>query len=222
MSGKIWLMSKRWPDKTIIGLTGNIATGKSAVMDMAAARGALTLDADEVVHQILAGDSGVQSDIVLAFGEQMRRPDGGIDRDALASVVFKEPMKLRHLEGIVHPAVRRALLHRIDDSPADIVVIEAIKLLEGGLAAECDEIWVTRCPEEKQIERLTVCRGMDRDTANMRVKAQSAQEDKVARADVVIDTDGTLADTKAQFESAWRGLVQEFMVPSAQSPEGLS
>jgi dephospho-CoA kinase len=202
-------MSKRWPDKTIIGLTGNIATGKSAVMEMAAEKGAFTLDADEIVHRIQDGDSDVQTDIALAFGQQVRKPDGGIDRKALGSIVFKDPAALRRLEQIIHPAVRRALLQRIDANPAGVVVIEAIKLLEGGLAAECDQIWVTRCPVEKQIERLMVCRGMDPDTATLRVAAQAPQEEKVARADVVIDTDGTMADTRARFELAWGRLAPE-------------
>lgn len=209
-------MSKRWPDKNVIGLTGNIATGKSAVMEMAAEKGALTLDADEVVHHILDGNGSVQTDIALAFGPQVRKPDGGIDRDALAAIVFKDPVALKRLERIIHPAVRRALLQRIDESPADTVFIEAIKLLEGSLASECDQVWVTRCPVEKQIERLMVCRGMDRDTATVRVNAQGPQEEKVARADVVIDTDGTMADTKAYFELAWRRLAHEFTVNSAQ------
>jgi dephospho-CoA kinase len=214
-------VSKRWPDKNVIGLTGNIATGKSAVMDMAAEKGALTLDADQVVHHILHGDDGVQTEIALAFGVKVRKPDGSVDRDALAAIVFKDPVKLKRLEQIVHPAVRRALLQRIDESPADVVVIEAIKLLEGALADECDQIWVTRCALEKQIERLMVCRGMDRDVAMVRVKAQAPQEEKVARADVVIDTNGTMADTRAYFELAWRRLVQEFIVRSAQGSDGL-
>jgi dephospho-CoA kinase len=209
-------VSKRWLDKNVIGLTGNIATGKSAVMGMAAEKGALTLDADKVVHDILDGDVNVQTDIIRAFGAQVGKPEGGIDRDALAAIVFKDPATLKRLEQIVHPAVRRALLKQIDESPAGVVVIEAIKLLEGGLAAECDQIWVTRCPVEKQIERLIVCRGMDMDTATVRVNAQAPQEEKVARADVVIDTDGTMADTRAYFELAWGRLAQEFMLQTAQ------
>lgn len=205
-------MSKRWPDKIVIGLTGNIATGKSAVMKMAADKGALTLDADEVVHRILESDSRVQTDIGLAFGPQVRKPDGGVDRNALAAIVFKDPAALKRLERITHPAVRRALFQRIDESVAGVVVIEAIKLLEGGLAAECDQIWVTSCPVETQIQRLMVCRGMDRDTATVRVNAQAPQEEKVDKAGVVIDTDGTMADTKAYFELAWGRLAHDFMV----------
>lgn len=199
-------MSKRWPDKTIVGLTGNIATGKSAVMRMAAERGALTLDADRLVHQILDTDSNIQEAIVEVFGPEVRKADGRINRAALGTIVFSNAEALRDLERMVHPAVRSEIVRLVDESEANVVFIEAIKLLEGGLARECDQVWVTRCPQYYQIERLIVCRGMDWETASMRVNAQSSQEDKVARADVVIDTDGTLADTLGQFELAWERL----------------
>ena len=212
-------MSKRWPDKTIVGLTGNIATGKSAVMRMAAERGALTLDADRLVHEILDTDGDVQEAIADVFGAEIRKADGRINRAALGTIVFSNAEALRDLERMVHPAVRNEITRQVDESEANVVFIEAIKLLEGGLARECDQVWVTRCPPYYQIERLIVCRGMDWETASVRVNAQSPQEDKVARADVVIDTDGTLADTLAQFEMAWQRLgVAGLVQPAAASP----
>lgn len=201
-------MSKRWPDKVIIGLTGNIATGKSAVMRMAADQGALTLDADKFVHQILASDPDAQKGVIKHFGNEVVRPDGRINRAALAAVVFRDELSLRALEKILHPIVRTVIFDQVNDNEANVVIIEAIKLLEGNLAAECDQIWVTRCPEVKQIERLMVCRGLDSETAAMRVNAQSSQEQKVAMADVVIDTDGTMADTRQLFDIAWERVVQ--------------
>lgn len=201
-------MSKRWPEKVIVGLTGNIATGKSTVMAMAAERGALALDADKVVHEILAHDRAVQEIIAAAFGPSVRQPDGSINRQALGAIVFADPGALRRLELIVHPKVRRRLFKRIEESRAVVVFIEAIKLLEGDLAAECDQIWVTRCPAELQIERLMADRSLDRQAALTRVKAQAPQEEKVARADVVIDTGGTLAQTRAYFELAWTRLMR--------------
>lgn len=196
-------MNKRWPDKIVIGLTGNIATGKSAVMQMAAAEGALTLDADRVVHEILEKDPDMQAAIAVAFGPEVRRPDGTIDRAALGSIVFSDEEALRDLEQMVHPAVRRQIQDKIDATSVRVVMIEAIKLLEGKLAEMVDQVWVTRAPRKVQIERLMVCRGMDAETAVMRVEAQNPQEAKVAWADVVIDTHGTMADTRAQFELAW-------------------
>ena len=196
-------MSKWWPDKFIIGLTGNIATGKSAVMRMAAERGALALDADKIVHDILDNDPSMQAAVAVAFGDHLRHRDGSINRALLASIVFDDAQALRDLELLLHPAVRLEIERRIGAGEEQIVVIEAIKLLEGELAALCDQIWVTRCSRRFQIQRLVVCRGMDGKTAATRVNAQNPQEAKVARADVVIDTEGTMAETREQFERAW-------------------
>lgn len=223
-------MSKQWPDKTIIGLTGNIATGKSAVMRMAAEKGALTLDADKIVHEILENDPSMQAAIAVAFGPEVRRPDGRIDRAALASVVFSDEEALRDLELMLHPAVRQEIVRRIDEGEKQTVMLEAIKLLEGELVEIIDQVWVTRCPRKVQIERLMVCRGMDAETAAVRVNAQGPQEAKVAQADVVIDTDGTMGNTKRQFELAWGQLTgterpataEEAAAPApeARQPEG--
>jgi len=199
-------MSKEWPDKTLVGLTGNIATGKSTVMRMAADAGALTIDADKIVHQLLDGDGELQAAVAAAFGPAVRRANGTIDRTALAEIVFSNPERLRELERLVHPAVRRQIRKQIDDSDATVVFVEAIKLLEGGLAELVDQVWVTRTQRRTQIERLMVCRGMDAETAAMRVNAQPPQEAKVARADVVIDTDGTMESTREQFAIAWERL----------------
>jgi dephospho-CoA kinase len=200
-------VSSRWASKIVVGLTGNIATGKTAVMRLAAERGALTLDADQIVHEILQADAQVQTAVTVAFGDGVRRPDGSIDRAALGAVVFSDPNALRKLETLVHPAVGREVDRRINESSAEVVVIEAIKLLEGSLAAHCDQIWVADCTRRRQIERLTICRGMNEEAAIHRVDAQNPQSAKVARADVVIDTNGTLADTHRQFELAWSSLV---------------
>lgn len=202
-------MNMRWPNKTIIGLTGNIATGKSAVLRMAAQRGALVLDADKLVHEIMDNDTSMQAAIAVAFGSEVRRPDGRIDRPALAAIVFSDPQALRDLENMMHPAVRQELDRRVNESEAAVVVVEAIKLLEGELAALCDQVWVTNCSPRTQIERLMVCRGMDSETAALRVQAQNPQEEKVARADVVIDTSGTMADTARQFEAAWEAMLAQ-------------
>ncbi len=192
----------RW----VIGLTGNIATGKSAVMRLAAERGALTIDADRVVHDLLAGDAGIQAQVVAVFGEGVRRADGGIDRAALGAVVFGDPARLQQLEAILHPAVRLAIARHVAASDASVIVIEAIKLLEGPLAETCDQVWVTACRRETQMARLRVCRGMAEADAATRIDAQSPQADKIARADVVIVTDGLLRETEAQVAAAWAAL----------------
>ena len=189
--------------RRIIGLTGNIATGKSAVMRLAAERGALTIDADRVVHELLAMDAAIQGEVVAAFGPDVRRAGGGIDRAALGRVVFGDAGRLRQLEAILHPAVRLEIARRVQASDTPVIVIEAIKLLEGPLAALCDQVWVTACARETQMARLRVCRGMAEADAAARVDAQSPQADKIARADVVIRTDGLLRETEEQFNAAW-------------------
>jgi len=195
--------------RMIIGLTGNIATGKSAVMRLAAERGALTIDADRVVHELLDGDTAIQAAVAEAFGPEVRRADGRIDRAALGRLVFGDATRLRILEEILHPAVRAEIGRRVATADAPVVMIEAIKLLEGALAAACDQIWVTTCSRATQMERLRVCRGMDEASAAARVDGQSPQEEKMARADVVIRTDGLLAETQAQFEAAWASLTDD-------------
>lgn len=192
--------------KIVVGLTGNIATGKSAVMRMAADRGALTIDADKVVHEVLNGDSAVQEAIVEAFGSRVRLADGRIDRAALGNVVFNDAQALVQLERIVHPRVSVRITNLIQQSTAKVVMIEAIKLLEGSLWTLCQEIWVTNCSYECQLQRLQVCRGMEKAVAEARIKAQGPAEDKIKRADVTITTDGLMRDTERQFSNAWSRL----------------
>lgn len=189
--------------KVIIGLTGNIATGKSAVMGLARDEGALTIDADKIVHELMDRDAKLQEAIAAEFSSRVRRADGRIDRDLLGQIVFSDPDQLALLESVVHPAVRREMDRRILESDAGYVMIEAIKLLEGDIPNACHQIWVTRCDRQKQLERLRVCRGMETSVAASRIKTQGTQEEKVAFADVVIDTNGLMKETKEQFEMAW-------------------
>lgn len=200
--------------KLIIGLTGNIATGKSAVMKLAAAHGALTIDADAVVHDILNDDTAVQEAIAARFGDSVHDGEGRINRPALGAIVFSDPAALQALEALVHPAVHRRILEQIQATQTAVVMIEAIKLLEGRLHTICHQIWVTRCTREHQLDRLRICRGMARDEAERRIDAQNPQAAKVARADVVIDTDGLMRDTQLQFDLAWARLPDPATLPA--------
>ena len=212
--------------KLIIGLTGNIATGKSAIMHMADDMGALTLDADDVVHELMNTDANIQAALAVAFGSEIRRQDGRIDRKELGKLVFDDPQALKDLEAMVHPAVRRVIDQRILDAKQNIIFIEAIKLLEGDLSSICHSVWVTRCAPQRQLERLRICRGMETEHAKNRIKAQSPQEEKVAQADVVIDTNGLMKDTELQFNMAWNRLPEpatveakdRLSIPDADEP----
>lgn len=184
--------------KTIIGLTGNIGTGKSAVMRFAAERGVLTIDADKVVHHILESNRPLQKKIGELFGANVLTPEGGISRAALGGIVFQDGTALEKLEKLLHPEVHRLIREQIATTDAAVVMIEAIKLLEGGLVKECHQIWVTDCGKLLQLQRLVIGRGMDEEEAFNRIAAQAPQEEKVAAADLVIDTSGSLAYTRKQ------------------------
>lgn len=186
-----------------IGLTGNIATGKSTVGKMLVALGAGLLDADKVAHRVMAPDGRAYAPVVSVFGTGILGRDGTIDRPSLAKIVFTDAVALQRLESLVHPEVIAEVNRWIDESQAPVVVVEAIKLLESGMADTYDAIWVTTCSQSTQIERLMSTRGMSREMALKRVQAQPPQADKVARADVVIDTDCSLDVSRRRVAVAW-------------------
>jgi len=193
--------------RVLIGLTGNIATGKSTVARMLARLGATVIDADAVAHEVMRPGTPVHAAVVAAFGRAVVGEDGEIDRARLGGLVFADPEALARLERIVHPAVIEEVGRRIAKSPTRVVVVEAIKLIEAGMADGCDSLWVTTCPPELQVRRLMADRGLSREEAELRVQAQSPQEEKIARADVVIYTGGTLTQTRVQVEAAWDRIV---------------
>lgn len=192
----------------LIGLTGNIATGKSTVANMLAELGAATIDADSVAHRTMRAGTQVHTGIVEAFGPQILTSDGEIDRARLGDLVFSDEEALARLEAIVHPATLEAIARRVAATAADVVVIEAIKLIASGLADRCDSVWVTTCRPEQQIERIVAERGLTRAQARQRVEAQRPQEERVARADVVIDNAGPLSATREQVEAAWKRVLE--------------
>lgn len=192
------------PKPFIIGLTGNIATGKSTVLRYLAAKGAHVIDADKLTHRAMAPGGPAYEAIVDTFGAAILGADGTIDRPALGRIVFNDPAALRRLEAIIHPAVYDLALAEVSQSSAPIIVIEAIKLLEArNLARLCDETWVVTASEEAQLRRLRQERGMDAAEAQRRMAAQSPQEDKIRLADRVIVNDGELADLYAQLDMLW-------------------
>ncbi len=182
----------------LIGLTGNIATGKSTVAGMLAELGATVIDADKVAHQVMRRGDETFELLVAAFGPGVVGAEGEIDRQYLGRIVFEDPGALRRLEEIVHPAVGVEIQRRIAAAQASSVVIEAIKLIEAGLHHLCHALWVTTCPAEQQIERLIKGRALSFEQAELRVNAQPPQAQKISLADVVIDTSGNIAETKRQ------------------------
>jgi len=196
----------KWPKKFVIGLTGNIATGKSVVRRMLEHVGAFGIDADSLGHRaIQPGAPGYQA-AVNAFGRYILKEDGQIDRGKLGQIVFSDLKALRLLESIVHPVVREAIDHLVKRSKSRVIVIEAIKLLESPLREACDVIWVTTADMGLQLSRLKRQRGMDQAEAERRIAAQSPQAEKVTQADTVIENSGTIEETWDQVRVAWKHL----------------
>ena len=199
-------MTQRSTAPHYIGLTGNIATGKSTVGLVLADLGATVIDADKAAHRTMEPGSEVYKSIVAAFGSSIVGEGGAIRRESLGRIVFNDPAALRRLEEIVHPATRLEVQRQIAEADTDVIVIEAIKLIEAGWHRTCQALWVTTCPMEIQIERLVATRRLRYDQAYQRVTSQPPQHLKIELADVVIDTSGSLAETRRQVEAAWRAI----------------
>ena len=188
----------------LIGLTGNIATGKTTVCNMLRRLGAHIIDADKLVHRLLVRGQTVYDEVVVAFGPDILTASGDIDRAHLGRIVFSDPGALHRLEAIIHPAVDALVQQELAAVKVDVVVVDAVKLIESGLSRRCNAVWVVTATEDEQLERLTHRRKMKAEDAWQRIRAQAPQEDKVRQADVVIDNSGTEAETEAQVLSAWQ------------------
>jgi dephospho-CoA kinase len=208
-----------WPGKFAIGLTGNIATGKSVVRKMLEHLGAYGIDADSLANRAISNGSPGYQPVIETFGRWILDPDMQIDRLKLGRLVFSDPEALERLEAIVHPMVRQAIDILVRRAKQNIVVVEAIKLIESGLAEKCDSIWVVYTPPELQLARLTQKRGMAEVQARQRMNAQTAQDKKIGAANVVIRNQGSFEDTWGQVVAAWYrqfpALEEELSEPAA-------
>ncbi|MCB9451021.1 MAG: dephospho-CoA kinase [Anaerolineaceae bacterium] len=210
----------RWKDKYVIGLTGNIAVGKSVVRQMLQHLGAYTIDADGLTHRAMSPGAPAYQPIVNTFGQFILDGEKKINRALLGNVVFSQPVALAKLESIVHPIVGQAIAALVSRATQQIVVIEAIKLLEGQLADAVDEIWVVNAAPETQVKRLMEKRKMSEADAKLRVSTQNAQSDKLAKATVVINNDGNVEETWKQVQAAWGEMMKraQGQAPAAPAP----
>ncbi|MCL5957770.1 MAG: dephospho-CoA kinase [Chloroflexi bacterium] len=197
----------------MIGLTGNIACGKSTVIAMLQELGARTIDADRVAHQLMAAGTPVWRSIVDEFGEGVLLPSGEIDRRKLGGVVFSDPALLRKLEFLTHPAVKAEVLRLLKETAEPIAVVDAIKLIESSMTALCNALWVVTCRPEQQLERLVKHRGLTEDQAKKRIEAQPLQSAKICLARVVIDNSGSVEQTREQVQRAWEEIVKALEEP---------
>jgi dephospho-CoA kinase len=193
-----------WPGKYVIGLTGNIATGKSVVRRMLEHLGAYTIDADALSHRVISKGAPGYQPVLDKFGSWLLDKDGQINRSKLGHLVFADKDALKQLEDIVHPYVLQAIDILTRRASQSVIVIEAIKLLESNLQSQCDAVWVTDAPQHIQVERLMRKRGMSQEDATQRVNAQTAQKEKLSAANVVITNKGSYDDLWKQVSEAWK------------------
>lgn len=213
-----------WPGKTVIGLTGNIATGKSVVRKMLEHLGAYGIDADALSHRAIAQEAPGYQPVVDTFGTWILGPDGQIDRTRLGRIVFSDPQALSQLEAIVHPLVRQAVDLLVRRSSQKVIVIEAIKLLESPLRQGLDTLIVTYASPTTQLARLMQKRGMTEEAARQRIATQPSQQEKMAAANYVIRNDGSFENTWKQVVSAWQDFFKiketEAIPTAAQAAKG--
>jgi dephospho-CoA kinase len=187
----------------LIGVTGNIACGKSTVIKLMRELGAETIDADKVAHRQMEPQTRMWHDVIREFGEEIVKPNGEIDRSVLGAKVFNDADAMARLEAITYPTLVNVVRSMIAHSKAEVVVLEAIKLYESGLHRMCDSIWSINCGRDQQLYRLMSDRGLTREEAEARIDAQEPLQENVERADIVIDSSGSLENTRAQVVAAW-------------------
>lgn len=188
-----------------IGLTGGIASGKSVISQMLAARGAHVIDVDRVAHETYRAGTRGHAEVVAAFGSQVVGPDGEIDRRVLGGLVFGKPDQLKKLTDIVWPLTRARLeeIKRENADRAGVLVFEAAVLVEAGWLDLVDQVWVVTVPVEVARERLIARNGIDAEQANARIASQISNEERARHATLVIDNSGDLAALERQVEAAW-------------------
>lgn len=224
MSTEDRLSDRGTADPLLIGLTGPIGCGKSTVAGWITDAGGIVVDADVIARAVTAPGQPGHDAVLARFGESFRGPDGSLDRAALGRVVFADPAALADLERIVHPLVRPRILAAVEaarTSGAPVVAVEAIRLIEGGYAAMCDEVWLVTCPADEQENRL-IERGFSRADARQRARAQGGMTGRLApRATRIIDTSGPAADVRRRVDELFADAraKRELVVREVASPE---
>jgi dephospho-CoA kinase len=186
------------------GLTGGVASGKSTVARMFEELGAKVIDADRIGHELLGSTQPPYNEIVRRFGKEVLDASGEIDRRRLGAIVFSDAAKLRELNAILHPRIierveAEAQRYRAQD-PRAVILVDAALIFEAGIGSRFEKLLVAWCPPEMQIERLMAKAGLSRKKAEQRVAAQIPSDEKRRRADYVIDSSGSLEDTRKQVE----------------------
>ncbi len=191
----------------LVGLTGGIGSGKSTVASMLGQRGAVVLDADDFARQAVAAGTPGFRRVVETFGQRVIGPEGELDREKLAAIVFEDDEDRRRLEAIVHPEVGRLFQQSVEPFRAtDRIVVYAVPLLvENHLESMFDTVVVVTASEEVRVERL-LRRGLSEEDARARIRAQLSDAEREAVADAVIPNDGSVAGLEGRVEALWNTL----------------
>jgi dephospho-CoA kinase len=188
----------------MVGLTGGIGSGKTAVARRFAELGAIIVDGDALAREVVARGTDGLAEVVAVFGEGVLTPEGAMDRAKVAALVFSDDEKRRRLESIIHPRVRERSAQLVASAPPDAVVVNDVPLLvESNLATGFDVVIVVLASEEVRLARLVGKRGMSEHDARARMAAQATDEQRRAVADVVIVNEGTLEELKTTVDAVW-------------------
>lgn len=202
--------------KPIVGLTGGIASGKSAVARVLRELGVLVVDADQLAREVVAPGSDGLAEIVSSFGREMLTPDGQLDRERLGQLVFSDPEARQTLNRITHPRVAELSMQRLaaaQDSDTSYVVYEVPLLVETGMHTGLDATVVVAAAPEVQAQRVVARDGLTAEQAQARIDAQFPLEKKIAVADYVIDNDGSVAQLEARTRALHEQLLARFKLP---------
>jgi dephospho-CoA kinase len=203
----------------LVGLTGGIGSGKSTVSGLLQARGAVIIDADAIVREVQQPGSPVLAELAQKFGSDVLAEDGSLDRQAVANIVFADPDALKSLNAIVHPAVGREMNERmIAQRASNNVVILDIPLLTENPREGLQGRIVVDIPVELQVQRLTSFRGFDEADARARISRQATRQERLDKADFVVDNSGGLEDLIPQIDLLWTWLLSLPQLPPDYEP----
>ena len=209
----------------VIGLTGGIGSGKTTVAQMLERKGAALLSADAVGHEVYLPGQPAWQEIVDAFGRDIVAPDGTIDRKKLGAIVFSDPEQLRRLNAITHVRMKEMMREKLQkerSKGARVAVLEAALLFDAGWDDLADEVWVTVAPPEVAAGRTAERSGISVDEALSRIRAQMSNEERIARSQIVIDTDCPLEQTRKQVDQEWQRLLERLPARAGETPSARS
>jgi dephospho-CoA kinase len=193
----------------VIGITGNLGTGKTTVSQMLAELGAVLINADELGHEVLQPDTQAYKEVLAAFGKSILKPNDEIDRSKLGKLVFDDNTALARLNQITHPRIYEIAEQKIEEqrqAGTRVVALEAALLIEAGWTTLVDQLWVTTAPEATIVKRLKSSRGLSEKQVLARLHTQMPQEEKAKQADAVIDTDCSMDELRARVTELWHRL----------------